>query len=126
LFHLLDQLPREEWEDAIPGSTPDFMPARVAYKLGFSGPAVAVQTACSSSLVAVCEAAQSLLDFRCDVALAGGAAVISTEQTGYRYRPGGSLSADGTCRPFDAAANGRVFGNGAGVVVLKRLGDARD
>jgi acyl transferase domain-containing protein len=126
LFHVLDHLPREEWEDAIPGSTPDFMPARVAYKLGLSGPAVAVQTACSSSLVAVCEAAQSLLDFRCDTAIAGGAAVIATEQTGYRYRPGGSLSPDGTCRAFDAAANGMVFGNGAGAVVLKRLADALD
>ncbi|MPZ81620.1 MAG: polyketide synthase [Actinophytocola sp.] len=126
LFNVLGHLHREEWEDAIPGSTPDFMPARVAYKLGLSGPAVAVQTACSSSLVAVCEAAQSLLDFRCDVAIAGGAAVISTEQAGYRYRPGGSLSADGTCRAFDAAANGMVFGNGAGAVVLKRLADALD
>jgi len=126
LFHLLGHLPREEWEDAIPGSTPDFMPSRVAYKLGLSGPAVAVQTACSSSLVAVCEAAQNLLDFRCDVAIAGGAAVISTEQTGYRYRPGGALSADGTCRALDAAANGMVFGNGAGAVVLKRLADAID
>ena len=126
LFHLLGHLPRDEWEDAIPGSTPDFMPARVAYKLGLSGPAVAVQTACSSSLVAVCEAGQSLLDFRCDVALAGGAAVISTGQRGYRYRAGGSLSADGVCRPFDAAANGMVFGNGAGAVVLKRLADALD
>lgn len=124
LFHVLGHLPRAEWEAAIPGSTPDFMPARVAYKLGLSGPAVAVQTACSSSLVAVCEAAQNLLDFRCDVAIAGGAAVISTEQTGYRYQPGGSLSADGTYRAFDADAGGMVFGNGAGTVVLKRLADA--
>jgi 3-oxoacyl-[acyl-carrier-protein] synthase II len=126
LFHVLPRLPRAEWEDAIPGSTPDFMPARVAYKLGLTGPAVAVQTACSSSLVAVCQAAQCLLDFRCDVAIAGGAAVISTTQTGYRYRPDGSLSPDGVCRPFDAAANGMVFGNGAGAVVLKRLADALD
>lgn len=124
LFHVLDQLPRDEWEDAIPGSTPDFLPARVAYKLGLSGPAVAVQTACSSSLVAICQAAQELLDFRCDVAIAGGAAVISTRQAGYRYRPDGTLSADGVCRAFDAAATGMVFGNGAGAVVLKRLEDA--
>jgi acyl transferase domain-containing protein len=126
LFHVLPRLPRDEWEDAIPGSTPDYLPARVAYKLGLTGPAVAVQTACSSSLVAVCQAAQSLLDFRCDVAIAGGAAVISTTQAGYRYRPEGSLSPDGVCRPFDAAANGMVFGNGAGAVVLKRLADALD
>jgi acyl transferase domain-containing protein len=126
LFHLLDRLPRRQWEDAIAGSTPDYLPARVAYKLDLSGPAVAVQTACSSSLVAVCQAAQDLLDYRCDVAIAGGAAVTSTLQTGYRRRPGGSLSADGFCRAFDADASGMVFGNGAGAVVLKRLSDALD
>ena len=114
----------EDWEEAIPGSPPDFLPLRVAYALGFTGPAVATQTACSSSLVAVCQAAQSLLDYRCDAAVAGGAAVISTRQAGYRHRPGGMLSSDGRCRPFDAAANGTVFGNGAGAVVLKRLPDA--
>ena len=115
---------REDWEEAVPGSPPDFLPLRVAYKLGLTGPAVAAQTACSSSLVAVCQAAQSLLDYRCDIAIAGGAAVISTRQAGYRYRPGGMLSPDGHCRPFDVTANGMVFGNGAGAVVLKRLAEA--
>ncbi|GAB3489874.1 polyketide synthase [Amycolatopsis cihanbeyliensis] len=124
LFHLLPSLPPAEWEDAIPGNPPDFLPARVAYKLGLTGPAVAVQTACSSSLVAICQAAQGLLDYRCDLAIAGGAAVISTRQNGYRYRQGGSLSPDGLCRAFDAKASGMVFGNGAGAVVLKRLPDA--
>jgi acyl transferase domain-containing protein len=122
LFHVLARLPRTEWEAAIPGSTPDYLPARVAYKLGLTGPAVAVQTACSSSLVAVCQAAQGLLDYRCDIAIAGGAAVVSTVQAGYRR--GDSLSADGVCRAFDAAASGMVFGNGVGAVVLKRLPDA--
>lgn len=124
LFHILSHLPRTEWEDAIASSTPDLMPARVAYKLDLTGPAVAVQTACSSSLVAICQAAQGLLDYRCDVAIAGGAAVISTLQTGYRRTPGSQLSADGFCRAFDASASGMVFGNGAGAVVLKRLPDA--
>lgn len=112
----------EDWDEVLVGGTCDYLPARVAYALGLTGPAVAVQTACSSSLVAVCQAAQSLLDYRCDLAVAGGAAVVSTGQTG--YRPGGSLSPDGVCRPFDPAANGQVFGNGAGAVVLKRLADA--
>ncbi|WP_216207553.1 beta-ketoacyl [acyl carrier protein] synthase domain-containing protein [Amycolatopsis aidingensis] len=124
LFHVLPSLPPTEWEDAIPGNPPDFVPARVAYKLGLTGPAVAVQTACSSSLVAICQAAQGLLDYRCDLAIAGGAAVISTQQNGYRYRQGGPLSPDGVCRAFDAKASGMVFGNGAGAVVLKRLPDA--
>jgi acyl transferase domain-containing protein len=98
----------------------------VSYALGLTGPAVAVQTACSSSLVAVCQAAQSLLDYRCDLAIAGGAAVVSTRQAGYRHRVGGTLAVDGICRPFDAAATGQVFGNGGGAVVLKRLRDALD
>jgi acyl transferase domain-containing protein len=114
----------EDWDDLLVGDTCDYLPARVAYALGLTGPTVAVQTACSSSLVAVCQAAQSLLDFRCDVAVAGGAAVVSTRQAGYRHRAGGTLAEDGVCRPFDAAATGQVFGNGAGAVVLKRLADA--
>ncbi|WP_155373802.1 beta-ketoacyl [acyl carrier protein] synthase domain-containing protein [Catellatospora vulcania] len=114
----------DDWDDALAGGTCDYLPTRVAYALGLTGPAVAVQTACSSSLVAVCQAAQSLLDFRCDVALAGGAAVVSTGQLGYRHRPGGTWAADGVCRPYDADATGQVFGNGGGAVVLKRLPDA--
>jgi acyl transferase domain-containing protein len=114
----------EDWDDLLAGSTCDYLPSRAAYALGLTGPAVAVQTACSSSLVSVCQAAQSLLDFRCDLAIAGGAAVVSTRQVGYRYRPGGTLAADGVCRPYDADASGQVFGNGAGAVLLKRLADA--
>lgn len=123
LFHLLDQLPRPRWEEALTGSSPDYLPIRAAYHLGLTGPAVATQTTCSSSLVAVCHAAQALLDYRCDVALAGGAAVVSTSQRAHRTA---SVSPTGRCRPFDAGADGMVFGNGAAVVVLKRLADAID
>ncbi len=111
----------EQWDELLATGSADYLPARVAYALGLTGPAVAVQTACSSSLVAVCQAGQSLLDYRCDVAVAGGAAVVSTRQTGWR---GGTLAADGRCRPFDANATGQVFGNGGAAVVLKRLSDA--
>ncbi len=114
----------EDWDDLLAGGTCDYLPTRVAYALGLTGPAVAVQTACSSSLVAVGQAAQSLLDYRCDLAVAGGVAVVSTRQVGYRHRPGGTLAVDGVCRPYDAAATGQVFGNGGGAVVLKRLADA--
>lgn len=114
----------EDWDEALAGWSPDYLPLRVAYQFGLTGPAVAVQTACSSSLVAVCLAAQSLLDYRCDLAVAGGAAVVSTRTAGYRHRPGGTLAHDGVCRAFDADASGQVFGNGAGAVVLKRLPDA--
>ncbi|WP_431930592.1 beta-ketoacyl synthase N-terminal-like domain-containing protein [Micromonospora sp. RP3T] len=115
----------EDWDDVLTGADGDYLPTRAAFALGLTGPAVAVRTACSTSLVAVCQAAQSLLDYRCDVVVAGGAAVVSTRQAGYRRRPGGLLATDGVCRPYDAAATGQVFGNGAGAVVLKRLTDAR-
>ena len=105
-------------------SDKDFLATRVAYKLGLSGPAMTVQTACSTSLTAVHLAVQSLLAGECDAALAGGVAVSSPLHGGYRYEPGGILSPDGHCRPFSAGAGGTVPGNGAGVVVLRRLADA--
>ncbi len=102
----------------------DFLTTRVSYKLDLRGPSLDVQTACSTSLVAVVLACQSLLNFQCDLALAGGVSVREPQKTGYLYQEGGILSPDGRCRPFDAAARGTVPGNGVGVVVLKRLEDA--
>jgi acyl transferase domain-containing protein len=102
----------------------DHLTTRVAYKLGLRGPAITVQTTCSSSLVAVCLACQSLGARQCDLALAGGVSIVLPQRVGYRYRQGGILSPDGHCRAFDAAAAGAVGGNGAGVVVLRRLADA--
>ncbi|WP_216206429.1 type I polyketide synthase [Amycolatopsis aidingensis] len=104
----------------------DFLATRVAYKLDLQGPAMTVQTACSTSLTAVHLACQSLLNGECDIALAGGVSVTVPLRDGYVYEQGGILSADGHCRPFDAAAGGTVASNGAGVVVLRRLADARD
>ncbi|MFF1902982.1 SDR family NAD(P)-dependent oxidoreductase [Kitasatospora sp. NPDC058218] len=103
----------------------DFLATRVAYKFGLTGPALSVQTACSTSLTAVHLACQSLLNSECDLALAGGVAVGSPLRQGHLYEPGGILSPDGHCRPFDAAAGGTVPGSGTGVVVLRRLADAR-
>ena len=76
------------------------------------------------ALVAVVLACQNLQTFACDVALAGGATVFAPQDTGYLFEDGLILSPDGRCRPFDAAAQGTVPANGAGVVVLKRLADA--
>jgi acyl transferase domain-containing protein len=101
--------------------TPDHMPTQVAYRLGARGPAVAVQTACSGSLVAVCLAAQNLLDFRCDFAVAGGSSVYLPS---YPHPDNGLASPDGVCRAFDRDAQGAGFGSGAGAVVLRRLVDA--
>ncbi|MFB8179251.1 SDR family NAD(P)-dependent oxidoreductase [Streptomyces sp. NPDC055966] len=106
-------------------SDKDFLATRAAYKLGLTGPAVTVQTACSTSLTAVHLACQSLVSGECDIALAGGVSVSSPLRGGYLYEPGGILSPDGTCRAFDADAEGTVPGNGAGLVVLRRLADAR-
>ncbi|MFJ4502678.1 amino acid adenylation domain-containing protein [Streptomyces sp. NPDC088864] len=102
----------------------DYLASRVSYKLGLDGPAVCVQSACSTSLLAVHLACQALLDYDCDMALAGGATVRLPQRTGYLHQEGMILSDDGHCRPFDAKASGTVSGSGAGLVVLRRLSDA--
>ncbi|MEV6007950.1 aminotransferase class III-fold pyridoxal phosphate-dependent enzyme [Streptomyces sp. NPDC051976] len=103
---------------------PDALATKTAYKLDCTGPAFTVQTYCSSSLVAVHLACRQLLGGECDMALAGGVALRVPQHTGYLWRPGGTRSGDGRCRPFDADANGLIFGDGAGVVVLRPLEDA--
>ncbi len=102
----------------------DHLTTRVSYKLNLKGPSIDVQTACSTSLVAVSLACQSLLNYQCDMALAGGVTLTMPNKSGYLYQNGGILSPDGHCRAFDAKAQGTVFGNGVGVVLLKRLEDA--
>ncbi|MCC6456164.1 MAG: amino acid adenylation domain-containing protein [Caldilineaceae bacterium] len=106
------------------GNDKDFLPTRVSYKLNLRGPSVNIQTACSSSLVAVHQACQSLLRDECSMALAGGVSVSVPHKMGYLYQEGMILSPDGHCRAFDAGAKGTVSGEGVGIVVLKRLGDA--
>ncbi len=102
----------------------DFLCTRVSYKLDLKGPGVTVQTACSSSLVAVHLACQGLLNWECDMALAGGVSIRIPQETGYIHQKGMILSSDGRCRAFDDRADGMVVGNGLGVVLLKRLSDA--
>jgi phthiocerol/phenolphthiocerol synthesis type-I polyketide synthase D len=97
---------------------------RIAYSLGLRGPAVAVDTACSSSLVAVHLACQSLRLRESDLALAGGVNLILRPETQLALSKWGMLSPRGRCHAFDAGADGFVRGEGAGVVVLKRLTDA--
>ncbi|MEG4939660.1 aminotransferase class III-fold pyridoxal phosphate-dependent enzyme [Microcoleus sp. F4-D5] len=102
----------------------DYIATRTSYKLNLKGPSVSVHTACSTSLVAVCQAFYALMSYQCDLALAGGISITVPQNSGYLYQEGGMFSSDGHCKPFDAKAEGTVFGNAAGAVVLKRLEEA--
>ena len=106
------------------GNDKDALATAVSYKLNLRGPSVAVQTFCSTSMVAVHLACQSLRHGECDLALAGGVSVRVPHKAGYLAVDGGMESPDGHCRTFDARAQGTLFGDGVGIVVLKRLDDA--
>jgi len=124
--HLLPQmaLMRDLGLNVLHANSNHYLATRIAYKLDLTGPAATIATACSTSLVAVHQAINSLRLGECDMALAGGAGVSEFGPSGYLYQEGGIESPDGSCRAFDADARGTRGGNGAGVVVLKRLDDA--
>jgi amino acid adenylation domain-containing protein len=102
----------------------DFLATRVSYKLDLRGPSVTVQTACSTSLVAVHMACRALANHECDMAMAGGITIRTPQTIGDIFQDGGIVSPDGRCRTFDQNAQGTVRGNGAGIVIIKRLEDA--
>ena len=106
------------------GNDKDFAATRVAYKLDLRGPAMNISTACSTSLVSTVMGCQSLLSYQCDMIVAGGCSIHLPQDQGYWFHPGGTLSPDGHCRAFDAAAQGTFDGSGVAMVVLKRLEDA--
>ena len=106
------------------GTSPAAAAGRISFRMGLQGPAVAVDTACSSSLVAVHQACQALEVGDCDVALVGGVNLILTPVPMINFSRARMLAPDGRCKTFDAAADGYVRGEGCGVVVLKRMGDA--
>ncbi len=112
--------------DTLLGALSDTLATRISYKLNLRGPSMTVQSACSTSLLAVNQACQSLLLYQSDMALAGGASVTFPQKRGYMHQDGGMVSRDGICRPFDDAATGTIFGDGAAMVLLKRLADAID
>ncbi len=124
LFNNLCANPDAMASDTFLLNQPDSIATLVGFKLNLKGACYNVGTFCSTSLVAVHLACQGLLSFECDIALAGGVHAHSPHKAGYFYEEGAVYSPDGHCRPFDAKAQGVVFGNAAGVVVLKRLEDA--
>ncbi|MFJ4620910.1 SDR family NAD(P)-dependent oxidoreductase [Streptomyces sp. NPDC088812] len=98
---------------------------RLSYALGVHGPSMTIDTACSSSLVAVHQAVRALALREADTALACGVNLLTTPGVSASFAAAGALAPDGRCKPFDAAADGIVRGEGCGVVVLRRLADAR-
>ncbi|WP_067694366.1 type I polyketide synthase [Nocardia jejuensis] len=130
-YHIANVLPAlgadPTSSDALPAAfanAPSSLTGRVSYHLNLRGPSLAVNTACSTALVAIHLACQDLLDYRCDLALAGAVSITPNPGNGYRYVPDGPLSPDGRCRAFDADAAGMFPGDGLGIILLKRLSEA--
>ncbi|UCH95165.1 MAG: SDR family NAD(P)-dependent oxidoreductase, partial [Candidatus Aminicenantes bacterium] len=99
----------------------DFLTTAISYRLNLKGPSTTIYTACSTSLVAIHTACRAVLSGECKMALAGGATAAARMRHGYLYQEGMITSPDGHCRAFDARAKGTIFGDGAGMVLLKRL-----
>ena len=106
------------------GSAHSIAANRISYCLNLYGPSIAMDTACSSALTAVHVACEHILAGRCKAAMAGGVTVMITPDGFIGFSQAGMLSPEGKCKAFDASANGFVRGEGAGMVLMKKLSDA--
>ncbi|MEC2758639.1 type I polyketide synthase, partial [Bacillus cereus] len=113
-----------EFSEAGTLSYKDAISTLTSYKLGLKGPSFTLYTACSTSLLSIHLACRSLLTGECSIAAAGGVSITYPKKNGYKYHEGMTSSPDGKVRTFDAEAQGAVFSDGVGMVILKRLEDA--
>jgi polyketide synthase PksJ len=121
-----EYLKTADWFQSRMGTSLTTLSTQLSYRLNLTGPSVNITTACSSSLVAIATACRALIDYDCDVAIAGASAITVPQKSGYLFQTDGIESSDGHCKAFEQDAEGTVFSNGVGVVILKRLQDAID